>query len=363
MRKRERDMKKMRFRLLTTVVIIAALLSGCGSSSTSGSYKSATSDSYASADNYAKAPAAEAAYVDESYDMAMYDDSTTAGSGASMTTENATTSNRKLIRNASLSVETKEFDELLVSLDTKIKGMGGYIENMSGNYGSRYSSYRSSKSAYITARIPSSKLDEFINSVGETANITSKSESVTDITLEYVDMESHKKMLKEEQDRLLEFLDQAETIEDIITIEDRLTDVKYQLESMESQLRTYDNKIDYSTVDINIQEVIDYTVVVEEEKTPVERMKEGFAESIRNIGIGLREFGIWFVINLPYIVLLAIIALIVLIIIRAVGKRNKKKHEALMEEKAKRQAEAAARGISAEDSKAEVYVNKPGKNS
>ena len=68
------------------------------------------------------------------------------------------------------------------------------------------------------------------------------------MTLQYVDLESHKKALTTEQDRLIELMEQAETVEDIITIEGRLSEVRYQLESMESQLRTYDNKIDYSTV-------------------------------------------------------------------------------------------------------------------
>ncbi len=341
---------------IITCVMLSMVLGACGSSSaaTSANYKAADYDSA----DYAE----EAAYdYDGGTEMAMYDESSASGSSA-MTTENATTTNRKLIRNASLSVETKEFDALMASIDEKIKSLGGYVENMNGNYGSRYETYRSNKSANITARIPSAKLDEFISTVGSEANITNKSESVTDITLDYVDMESHKKMLIEEQNRLLEFLDQADTVEEIISLEDRLTNVKYQIESMESQLRTYDNKVDYSTVNIDIREVIDYTVVVEEEKTPAERMKEGFVESLRSIGIAFREFGIWLVINLPYIVLLAIIAVVALLIIRFVNKKNAAKREAYKEAKLAREAEAAknaAEGKTA--SGGSLYVNKPQK--
>ncbi len=342
-------------------MISASVLTACGSSSAatepmSGNFasKSAMTDA---------AAYSEEAYYDDSAEMAMYDGKSVESSNVS-TTENASTSNRKLIRNASLSVETKEFDALINDLDAKIKEMGGYIENMSGNYGSKYSSYRSGKSANITARIPAVKLDDFIGHVGTSANITSRSESVTDVTLDYVDMESHKKMLIEEQNRLLEFLDQAESIEDIITIEDRLTNVKYQIDSMESQLRTYDNKVDYSTVDIYVEEVIDYTVTTpESEKTPFERMTEGFMESIRNIGIGLREFGIWLVIHLPYIVLMLIIAFIVLLIVRAVNKRNVKRREAYKEEKLKKQAmDVQNRADNKTEFGDSIYVAKPDNN-
>ena len=346
---------------IAACVMLSAVLAACGSSSSGSSYNKAA---MADTADYA----AEEAYAD--YDggaeMAMYDDSE-AGSGSSTkTTENATTSNRKLIRSASLSVETKEFDELLVNLDNKIKELGGYVESMNGNYGSVYSSYRSNKSADMTVRIPSAKLDEFINSIGSTANITYRSESVTDVTLDYVDMESHKKMLIEEQNRLMEFLDQAETVEEIISLEDRITNVKYQIDSMESQLRTYDNKVDYSTINISITEVIDYTPVVEEEElTPVERMKEGFMDSLTSIGIGFREFGIWFVVHLPYIVLLALIALIVLVVIKIVNKKNAAKREAYKAAKLEREAAAAAaKAASGSDDTANdgsLYVKKPNK--
>ncbi len=306
----------------------------------------------------------EEEYYADSAEMAMYDNKSASAGTNVTTTENASTSNRKLIRNASLSVETKEFDALLNDLDSKIKEMGGYIENMSGSYGSKYSGYRSSKSANITARIPAGKLDEFIGHVGTTANITSRSESVTDVTLDYVDMESHKKMLMEEQDRLLEFLDQAESIEDIITIEDRLTNVKYQIDSMESQLRTYDNKVDYSTVDIYVEEVIDYTAPTPEvEKSALERMTEGFMESLRSIGIGLREFGIWLVVHLPYIVLMAIIVFIALLIVRAINRRNVRRREAYKEEKLRKQAESEQNRAKDKTEYGDaIYVEKPVKD-
>ena len=40
-----------------------------------------------------------------------------------------------------------------------------------------------------------------------------------------------KRLLEEEQKRLLELMEKAETMEDIITIESRLTEVRYQLEA------------------------------------------------------------------------------------------------------------------------------------
>ncbi len=108
-------------------------------------------------------------------------------------------------------------------------------------------------------------------------------------------------------DRLLEFLGRAETVEEIIALEERLSEVRYQLESMESQLRTMDNLIEYSTVKINISEVRELTVVKEEEPTAWERIAEGFLKSLSNIGNGIEEAGIWFLVNIPYLLIWAVI--------------------------------------------------------
>ena len=350
---------KKRLIAITLSIVTSIALCACGSSSSS-SYSKATADAAAPAAAYEES----ANYGDyDSYDyeadtVTMYETTEGESSVNTTTTENATTSNRKLIRTVDLNVETKEFDSLMNSLTSEISALGGYIENMSGNYGSIYSSYRTNKSANIIARIPANKLDGFINTVGEKSNITYRSESVSDVTLEYVDMESHKRMLQEEQDRLLSFLEEADTVEEIISLEDRLTSVKYQIDSMESQIRTYDNKVDYSTVTIDVTEVVDYTEVVEHpELTPAQRMAEGFMNSLTKIGIGFREFGIWFVIHLPYIVLWAIVAAIGFVIVKFILKKNDQRMEALKakrEEEAKKKAEAGE--TKSEDS---LYVKRP----
>lgn len=334
------------------VITLAMTFVACGSSG-SASFKASET---AYTDDYGNG-----AYYDYDYD---YEESMVMSDGTNSvdtsTTENASTTNRKLIRTVNLSVETKEFDNLVTSLENQVEELGGYVESMDGYYGSRYASYKTEKNATMVARIPSKSLDGFLNNVGEQSNIVNKSENVSDVTLDYVDMDSHKRMLEEEQDRLLAFLDEAETIEDIITIEDRLTTVRYQLESMESQLRTYDNKIDYSTVTIHISEVIDYTVIAQDEQTPIERMKEGFVSSLRNIGNGIKEFGIWFVINLPYIVLYLILACIGLLIYKFVSKKNAIKAERIKAERAAKAAQIKENGLDVTGEEA-IFVKRPEK--
>ena len=250
---------------------------------------------------------------------------------------------RKLIRNVSMDVETEEFETLYARVNEKTKAYGGYVESSNVYNNSSYYG-ESLRNASLTIRIPQDKLDSFLSNVAEISNVTSRSENVTDVTLQYVDMESHKKALEVEQERLLDLLEQAESVEDIITIESRLSDVRYQIESMESQLRTMDNQVNYSTVNLYINEVKKLTPV--EEQDTWERISSGFINSLEDVGEGLSEFGIGVLIDLPYIVVFLIVLLIFVLVIKGIVRGHKKrkiKKAQRAEEKAAKKAADAAR--------------------
>ena len=231
---------------------------------------------------------------------------------------------RKLIRTIRMDAETEDLTALLDSLTARIAELGGYVETKEQYNGSAYSGYRR-RNLSVTVRIPADKADEFVAQVGKNANVVSSSETVEDVTLQYVDTESQVKALETEQERLMELLAQAESLDDILLIEGRLTDVRYELERYASYLRTLENQISYATVYIDITEVTEYTPVVEEEPTAWERIVRGFGRSIRNIGKGVKEFFIGIIIISPYLVILGlIIATPLLIVFRGRGKKQRK---------------------------------------
>lgn len=231
---------------------------------------------------------------------------------------------RKLIRTIRMEAETEDLTALLDNLTARIAELGGYVESKELYNGSSYSGYRR-RNLTMIVRIPAEQADAFVAQVGENSNVVSSSETVDDVTLQYVDTESQVKALETEQARLMELLAQAETLEDILQIEARLTDVRYELERYASYLRTLENQVSYATVNINITEVTEYTPVVEEEPTMWQRITEGFGRSIRNIGKDLKEFFIWVIVNSPYLLIwgLIIAAGVVLLRRRRAKKRKK----------------------------------------
>lgn len=305
---------KNRIRLLA-IMLAASMLVGCG-----GSSKNAY-DSAAPVMAITEESATEEYLYDAADDM-VETGSTTAGINSNGEVANTAQVNRKLIRTFDIQIQTKEFDDVISGIQSKVQELGGYIEQSSLDSGSAYYSHYN-RYSYMTVRIPSDKLDGFVQNVKDTANVTNISESTDDITLKYVDVESRKIALETERDRLLELLEKAETVEDIITIEGRLSEVRYQLESYASTLRTYDNQVDYSTVHINISEVDRENKV--EPKSFWEEVSEEFGDSIYDMGRSIRNFAIWFLGSSPYLLLWGAVIAVVIFVLKVVGKKRKLK--------------------------------------
>ena len=158
----------------------------------------------------------------------------------SSSSQNSSSVRRKLIRTISLNVETTAFDDLLSSIQSFVTTGGGYIEQSDVSGTSVSASPDRRRYAYLTVRIPSGGLDNFLSQMAEKSNVINRSENVQDVTLQYTDIESRKKSLTIEQERLWALLEKADTLEAVIALEERLSEIRYELEGFESQLRVYD---------------------------------------------------------------------------------------------------------------------------
>lgn len=354
-------MKKRNGKIAAVLAITLVILTGCGATYSGNGSKSELAYESAYDAGGVSYETADAAAVTEDYSYAQaaaaeegYEPETT----PDILDESAQPAERKLIKTVRLEVETENYDVLLGNLEKRIADLGGYIEYQYQYNGSQYSVYKDTRNAQLDIRIPAARLDEFVVTVGEQSNITNKEEQVEDVTLQYVDLESRKKALVTEQDRLLELLTQAESVEDIIAIEQRLSEVRYELESMESQLRTLTNQIEYSTIHLNVMEVRQLTPT--EENSVFDKMKNGFVRSLYRIGDDIENGFIWFVANIPYFVIWIVVIVILVILFRRHRRKKKAKREAMYAEspaEASDHEDAGSDTVSVKESKAEAEDN------
>ena len=235
------------------------------------------------------------------------------GAGSYDNANAASTSSQKLIKKASVRLETKNADELIKNINSQISSLKGYTSSLNQ---SKYDGYLT---VDTNVCVPAEKLDEFLDFLEKSGTITSKNVVTADVTDDYTDTESQIKALETEEKALLGILEKCENVQDTMNVQERLTSVRGELESLKSQKKNYDQRIAYSEVLINISEV------ERVKKTPTSfgsQVSEKFSESLYNIGQFFRNLGVFVLGASPYFVIAAVVIVVAVIIIKK--KRNKK---------------------------------------
>ena len=205
-----------RFASLAASAALALSLAACGSTSRS-TYSAAVPNDTAALSSQ------------DAGDYEYYSaESAAAGEGSSFSSDALTSSmldpssvesSRKIVYNASVRMETTDYDTTRAALQEAVTAANGYLESTdqggSKDSGSRYT--------YYTARIPAENYRSFLTAAGEAGNVTSLNESAQDITAEYVDVEARLKALNDQRDRLNALADKAETTADLLEIESQLS--------------------------------------------------------------------------------------------------------------------------------------------
>ena len=300
------NIPKRKYLAIFLAVSLLLMLAGCGAS-TSDSFYGGSFDTINKGDS---------AILEENGSIGNFSDTTTQGNASS---NESVTTNRKIIEEYDLRVETKEFDKLIENIMKEISRLGGYVENSSIDNNNDY------RYADFTIRITQKNSSDFNSFVTENSNLVHSETTTKDVTLTYVDIESRIKSYKTEQEKLEELMANATSLTDVLSIQDRLTEVIYEIESYESQLRTYDNLIDYTTINLSVVEVEKETVT--EKLTVWKRIGLNLKDGFENVGNFMTNFFVFAISSIPYLLLMGIPVLVVIIIVAIIKKSAKKKQQ------------------------------------
>ena len=237
----------------------------------------------------------------------------------------------KIIYTVNAEIETINFDETIDGVYALLTDNRGFIESSyigGRNYAQSYHGWQTYRNAQFTLRIPKDRLNTVTASLETLGNVTSLRSDTENITARFFDTQSRLNSLRTQEERLLDMLGKSENVTDMIDIEERLSDVRYEIETLTSTLRNWQNQVDYSSLTLFIQEVEILTEIMPvKQRTYWQQIGDGLAASTRGVGDFFMSLFKWLIINLPVLIIFAVIAVVLVFIVRRWIRRDKKREK------------------------------------
>lgn len=146
---------------------------------------------------------------------------------------------RVLVRRAAMEVEVEEVAPAVERATALAQAFEGYVENVTTH---------EDKNASLRLRVPSARLSEAVDSLARLGEVTSRTLSEDDVTVQSVDLEARVASLRAARDKLRELLDRAATVADAVAAQAELARVQADLDSLEAQLRVLQSSASLSQI-------------------------------------------------------------------------------------------------------------------
>jgi hypothetical protein len=155
----------------------------------------------------------------------------------------------RLIKTGSARIEVEDLDEALALARRLAIEVQGFIAGSELNEGRE-----GSRSASLALRLPSDSFDPFLEGLPALGRVLSVSSSASDVSREYLDVETRLSVKEETVRRLRELAAREGDLEDLLAAERELGRALSELESLKAQRQYYDQKIAESDLRLTLIE-------------------------------------------------------------------------------------------------------------
>lgn len=227
---------------------------------------------------------------------------------------------RKLVKNGEMRLVVADLLQAIGRASSTALELGGYVLSTES------SAEGVAKTATVKVGVPSDSFETAMEQLrGLAQTVRWERSSGTDVTAEYVDLESQLTNLRATQARLRQFLDEAATVEEALLVNTELTRIEGEIETIVGRMNYLRDRTAYSIITLYLEQDAPPPTITPTPTPIVWRPAETFDRaqiSLQYVMRGLGDFAIWAaVVCLP----LLFIALLLLLPLAALRRRVRRK--------------------------------------
>ena len=152
----------------------------------------------------------------------------------------------------SLTVGKAQLDSTVTALSNLAVANGGFVAGTQTQSGG--GTPTSPAYGNVTLQIPEASFASTVAEAQRLGTVTSITTKGTDVTGQYVDLQSRIAALQASRDQYLTIMTKAASISDILAVQSQLDDLQTQIEQLQGQLQVLDSETTYGTLSVAVTE-------------------------------------------------------------------------------------------------------------
>ena len=164
------------------------------------------------------------------------------------------TFSRKIVRNAELSIEADDPQEVARRISSLAESRGGYVVTTELLHQADADEAAHPPSVSLVVRVPAEVFDPVVDEILRLGNhVQRASRTGQDLTEEYIDLEARLRSEGVLEAQLFELMGRATKVSDAIEVQRQLAEVRTRIEQLEGRRRYIENQSALSTIRVDVE--------------------------------------------------------------------------------------------------------------
>jgi uncharacterized small protein (DUF1192 family) len=215
--------------------------------------------------------------------------------------ESPTIAGPMIVRTASLTLQTRDFEKARAGLEDIVRRHHGYSAQLTVG-----SESGSGQKLSATFRVPADQLDAAIGEIKQLSHVEQESQGGEEVTAQYVDLTARLSNARRTEQTLLELLEKRTgKLSEVLEVEQELARVREEIERMEAELKNLQNRVSFATLQVELHE--EYKAQLEMPPSVRGRLWNAVVEGFRGAADSLVGVVLFFLNVGPFLLLWALI--------------------------------------------------------
>jgi hypothetical protein len=161
---------------------------------------------------------------------------------------------RKIIRNAELSLQTQDPVTGQQKIESIAEMLGGFVVDTDIKHSNSINQPSPDTTVTVSIRVPGARFAQALDAIRAVGNrVLDEKETGQDITEEYIDLEARIRSQKALEAQFLEIMKRATKVSDALEVQGQISGVRTEIERLEGRRRYLENKSSLSTIKVVLE--------------------------------------------------------------------------------------------------------------